>query len=127
MGEREYFMEARRQKAQHQAHIARLISHSLTLLMYSSEREHPAHPKQTELIMLLGQARDAADRLAEQIDPDDDAVKPGAEPSPQASEALDRMEAALTTIRDTLPERQDAYARLVFATAAEALEPEANK
>ena len=37
---------------------------------------------------------------------------------------IDRYEAALTTIRDTLPERQDAYARLVFATAAEALEPE---
>ncbi len=40
---------------------------------------------------------------------------------------IDRLQAALTTIRDVLPERQDAYARLVFAIAANALEPEAGK
>lgn len=39
-------------------------------------------------------------------------------------EKADRYEEALTRIRDTLPEQQDAYARLVFATAANALEPE---
>jgi hypothetical protein len=39
-------------------------------------------------------------------------------------QAANNIGAALTTIRDTLPERNDAYARLVFAVAAEALEPE---
>lgn len=42
----------------------------------------------------------------------------------EMTEEWDRYAAALTTIRDTLPVQQDAYARLVFATAAEALEPE---
>ncbi len=35
------------------------------------------------------------------------------------------LEAALTTIRDTLPIEQDNYSRRVFAIAANALEPEA--
>jgi hypothetical protein len=42
-----------------------------------------------------------------------------------ALQSADRFEAALTTIRDTLPLQNDEYARRVFAVAAEALEPEA--
>jgi uncharacterized protein with ATP-grasp and redox domains len=44
--------------------------------------------------------------------------------NPQAADRIDVLEAALTTIRDTLPIVQDNYSRRVFAVAAEALEPE---
>ena len=38
-------------------------------------------------------------------------------------ERINELEAALTTIRDTLPLQNDAYARMVFRVAANALEP----
>lgn len=37
---------------------------------------------------------------------------------------IERLEVALATIRDTLPLINDEYARMVFKTAANALEPE---
>lgn len=39
-----------------------------------------------------------------------------------AAEHIEELEAALTTIRDTLPLENDEYARRVFAVAANALE-----
>jgi hypothetical protein len=42
----------------------------------------------------------------------------------EALEKIDRLEAALTAIRDLLPIVQDNYSRRVFAIAADALEPE---
>lgn len=42
----------------------------------------------------------------------------------ELSQMIDRLEAALVTIRDTLPLANDEYAQLVFKTAANALEPE---
>lgn len=47
-----------------------------------------------------------------------DAVEFGVKP-----DRIDELEAALTTIRDTLPLQHDAYARMVFRVAANALEP----
>lgn len=41
-----------------------------------------------------------------------------------AQERIAKLEAALTTIRDTLPLQNDEYARHVFRVAANALEPE---
>lgn len=41
-----------------------------------------------------------------------------------AANEIERLEAALTTIRDTLPVTNDEYARHVFRTAANTLEPD---
>lgn len=67
MGEREYFMEARRQKAKHQAHVAELMGNALSLMMYQTEATHGAHELQTKLVMALGQAKSAAEELAREF------------------------------------------------------------
>lgn len=60
---------AREADRRHKAHLARMMSTTLTLLMYQAEREHDAHPLQTKFVTALGLARDAANELAEAIEP----------------------------------------------------------
>lgn len=57
------------QRPEHQAHLAELMSKALTLMMYQTEREHSAHPLQTDLVAKLSAARDAAKALSRALDP----------------------------------------------------------
>lgn len=67
-GERSHRKQVREQEARHQAYLARLIAQSLTLLSYQADGSLKAHAMQTELIIKLAEARDAARKLADALD-----------------------------------------------------------
>lgn len=58
---------SKQQRIEHQQYIARLMADALMLMMYQTEREHGPSRAQTEFVTKLGEARDAAKKLAEAV------------------------------------------------------------